>query len=245
MAKVILIASGKGGVGKSTTAVGLAYALGRLEKKVLIIDLDTGLGCDDILCFRSDSSVFNWGDVVTGSVECSKALIDCSGGVKLLSAPQKIPEGFSYDTLASFIRGLAAAFDFVLLDAPAGLGTMVQTAAASSDYAILVATPDPVSVKAACTLVGDCERLGIGESRLVINRFIYKEVRHGRQMNIDAVIDSATARLIGIIPEDDMLRCGIVTGSRLGVKSKARQAFNRIAARVCGFSVEIRLSQLK
>lgn len=232
MQKRILILSGKGGVGKSTLTVLLAEAFVRLGKRVLCIDADVGFRSLDLLMGIGTQSVYNWADVLCEACESEEAVIYKKDGLGLLSAPgrlEEIPEKEEFDGM---LKGFDEKFDCILIDAPAGWSEFHDLLAQVSDTALLVATPDAVSVRSADTAMANALRANRElETKMVINRFKKSEVLAGRQLKLDDVIDSTHTQLVGVIPENDTVRL-LASGGIIA--DTAQKAFLRTARRLGG-----------
>ncbi len=245
MGRVILITSGKGGVGKSTAAVGLSFALASLGKRTLLIDCDCGLGSLDLLTFRRENNVFNLADVLSDTVDLARAAVKCRDGVDLLCAPKKPLSDGSAEMIPEFIARVRDDYDLIFIDSPAGISAFTSLLARVSDNALIVATPDEVSVKAACSAAEALSNEGIVSPRLIVNRFQYKAVKKRKLLNIDEVIDKSCARLIGIVPEDKNVVFSSVTGRTPPPDCPSSLAFHRIALRLTGADVPLIPRQLK
>jgi len=236
MARKIVIASGKGGVGKTTVTIALARALAAAGAKVLIFDFDI-LRSVDLMLGAAQDVVFDWGDALKGRCTIEDAMLR-KKDVSFFACPP------SYDDITppevrAFVRQAETGFDYVLFDAPAGIGTGMLLAAAAAQRAIVVATPDLVCVRAACRAAMELETRGIRSSRLVINRAVRRDIRRKRLLNIDDVIDQTGVQLIAIIPEDRRLRAA---GMEKGIYLPAQlsyQAFSNLAKRVQGGHVPL------
>ena len=238
MAEKIVLASGKGGVGKSTLTAGLCGALSSLGKKVLAVDCDVGLGCLDIMLGIGSQCVFNWGDVILGGCGAQKALAEC-GGVSLLAAPREFCDCFTPEAMRDMLTNYDSQYDFILIDAPAGITRGFHLAAAAADMALVIATPDAVSVRGAQSAGMQLLDLGAHDVRLVINRFGKKSVERRRLLNIDDTIDSTGIRLIGVVPENLGILSSLMQGAELPRRNEARRGFLRIARRLCGENVPL------
>lgn len=242
MAEKILIASGKGGVGKSTLASFMGQELARKENKVLLIDTDVGLSALDILLGLTEQVVYNWLDVLQKRCKPSEALIkaDEKGFLNLLPAPLIFT---NYLVLPSEMKLLImeydSEYDYIIIDAPAGLGQGLVMSSSSADLLIVVATPDEPSVRGAYAVAELLEEKGVPQSRLVINRFRKKEVRQGGLLGYDSMIDRTCVRLLGIVPESNPPLSTL--GKRVPSRSQNRtlQAFSRIIRRIEGEDVPL------
>lgn len=238
MAKKIILASGKGGVGKSSLTAGIAVALQKMDLNVLVIDFDIGMGCLDLILASDDTGIFNWGDVITGACSPMNALRSTIGP-KLLVAPAEMNEIYTVGALQKMIAVYDSEFDYILFDAPAGIGTGFCLAAACADMGLIVSTADEVCVRVGCYAGDKLFDAGLEDVRLIINRFDRKKTKKGKYLNIDEVINSTYLQLLGVIPEDVKISYCSVTGMTSLEKSKAKDAFFRIAKRLEGVNVNL------
>lgn len=238
MAKKIVVASGKGGVGKSTFTVGLARALTALGNKVLIVDCDR-LRSIDLLAGVTAELVYDFGDVILSNCEPEQAIYE-NKGIGVVSCPLSY-EGIDGEKMKELIENYDYDYNFILLDAPAGIDTGLELACAAADSGIVVSTPDLVCVRSACTAAREMEKMKIAESRLVINRAHKKDIVKGRLLNVDKVIDSTQVQLIGVVPEDAKLRLGSMGGEIYKRGQLSYTAFSNIAKRICGQYIALNL----
>lgn len=244
MAKTIVIASGKGGVGKSTTAACLGSALSDMGMKTLLVDCDAGLNSLDLLLQPETAPVYHWLDVFNDDCGFETAAVEIRPNLKLLTAPDAVPANTPVDCLREILAPVEKAFDFILLDAPAGLGTGLSRAVAPANSALILATADEVSVKGANKTDVILRQYGIAETRLILNRYQLRNAKKGRFLSIDEAIDKTCVQLIGVVPEDKEMVALSVTHT-LSQRSKSRAAFTRIARRIRGEHVLLTLSLLK
>jgi septum site-determining protein MinD len=204
MSKVIAVVSGKGGVGKSTISVGIGLAFAKDGKKTLIVEMDFGLRGIDIMLGISDKIVYDLGDLLEGRCTISSAIIDSPRDENLaaIAAPVEMERPVDYDEVRFIIAGLKKYFDVILLDMPAGLYPTVDMTLSAADEALVVATPDPVSIRDGGKTVQLLRRRGFDRCRLVVNRFSKKAFRKKSIRSIDEMIDGVGAQLIGVVPED-------------------------------------------
>ena len=240
MAKKIVIASGKGGVGKSSLTVGLSLALRDMGKRVLAVDCDVGLRSLDLLLRAGDTLVFDWGDVLNGNCAAEKACVE-TNGIRLLSAPLTENPDHTSEQMRDMLSQLDAQYDFILLDAPAGVTGEFRLAAAGADMGIVVATADDVCLRSASRAADALRGCELGELRLVVNRFLRPAMEHNFLHNIDASIDRVGVQLIGVVPEDPLVTYCLPKGEAMPKKSAARSAWQRIAKRLCGENVPLRV----
>lgn len=231
MAEKIVIASGKGGVGKTTLCVSIGKALSAMGKRVLLVDCDC-LKSIDVLLGITEHMVYDWSDVIFGRCDSEQALYSAQG-VSVLTSPENY-EGITEYTVKWLIAKYEKDFDFIFFDAPAGIGTGLHLAAAVADRGLVVSTPDLVCTRSACAAGRALNRMGIDDVRLIINRVQKRDVVKGRLLNMDSVIDSTQVQLIGIVPEDRRLRLGSM-GASVYVRGQASfKAVTGIAMRLCG-----------
>lgn len=238
MAKKIVLASGKGGVGKSSLTAGVAIALCDLGLNTLVIDFDIGMGCLDLILASDDTGIFNWGDVISDGCEPMTALRSTIGP-KLLVAPSSFKEQYTVEALKKVIDVYDKEFDYILFDAPAGVNGGFKLAAACADEGIIVATPDEVCVRVGLYAGDQLYDMGVKNVKLVINRFIKKLTKKGHYLNIDEVINATYLQLLGVVPEDKKLNYCSVKGMQTLEKSKAQSSFMRIAKRLEGINVSL------
>lgn len=231
MAQKIVIASGKGGVGKTSLCVGIGKALSSLGMKVLLIDCDC-LRSLDVLTGVTEQMVYNFGDVIFGRCKPEDAVYE-NDGLSVITCPE------SYDNISDYsIKWLISKyeknFDYILLDAPAGIERGLHMALSVADRAIVISTPDLVCVRSACIAGREIEKAGIKNIRLVINRVSKRDVMRGRLLNFDSVIDATQIQLIGIVPEDPKIRLGSMGRDVYRKGQVSYKALSNIAKRIVG-----------
>lgn len=245
MANKITIASGKGGVGKSTIAAGLGKCFSERGKRTLLVDCDAGLPCLDTLLNQSEKINFSWFDAMLERCSPEEALIKINDFLSLMPAPKKaIREDIEEENFPAIIKKIENDFDIILFDAPAGLGRGLTRAVSASDNAIIVATADEVSVKGASSLDSLLLSLGISQTRLLINKYEIKAAKKDKLLSIDELISKTAVQLIGIVPEDKNLIYSGISPKKLKT-AKSDEAFSRISRRIEGENVGLKLSQLK
>lgn len=232
--------SAKGGAGKSTVSALLGEALAFLGRRVLLLELDSGLRSLDVALGITKDLVFDLGDVARGSGSIGDAAMPCPFCKNLsvicaAAAPGPIGEG----TLRGVCGAVSADFDFVILDCPAGLGESFSAAAAVSDLGLVVATPDPSSVRAAGAAARALSEKRVGESRLVIERCPRRAKKLAPFKNLDEIIDGAELRLIGVIWEDPLTRRAMDEGVPLPPESPNHRAFTDLGRRITGERVPL------
>ncbi|MBR6939863.1 MAG: P-loop NTPase [Clostridia bacterium] len=237
MAEIYAVASGKGGVGKSTVTAGLSKELSALGKRVLAVDCDIGLRSLDLLLHCDGQVVFDWGDCVCGRCAAQRAVI--SGDVDFIAAPRSFEPAFTPDSLGAVLDEISAGYDYIFLDAPAGIGTGFRIAAGCADKMLAVTTADNICVRSCAAACSEAERLGIKDCRLIINMFEIRPAVKKKLLNLDECIDETQTQLIGVVPFDRVLAFASVTGLEPDEFGPSVQAFHRIAERITGKKVEI------
>lgn len=237
MAEIIVVASGKGGSGKSSFVTGVSRILAEQGKKVLAIDCDIGLRSLDLLFGVTESVVFDWGDLLLDRCTREQALI--KGDIDLLAAPRNFYDEFTTDAVAKLFKSFSEDYDYIFLDSPAGIDRGFQLAAAAADKAIVISTPDSVCVRSCSRAFDELRRLKIENVRLVINMFEVKPVCKKKLLNIDQCIDETGVQLLGIVPRDINVGYCSVTGTIPGDFSPSTLAYKRIAKRITGQRVPL------
>ena len=233
--------SGKGGTGKSTVSAGLALAYERMGKSVLLVDLDEGLRCLDLILGIDSDIVFDLSDIFTGTdISDATYTVPTAPSIKVIPAPQSIGS-VNFAQLKELADKVTAQYDVVIFDFPAGMDFTLYKALGEHAQFLAVCNPDPVSVRdagAVCNNIPPC----LTPPRLVLNRFNIEYIKNGVYSNIDDIIDISGFRLVGIIPQDDELLM-LPINHKLKKHGRAQKALNRIAKRLLG--EEVRLPRLK
>jgi septum site-determining protein MinD len=241
--EAIVITSGKGGVGKTTTTASLGAALALRGKRVLVIDADIGLRNLDVILGLENRIVFNIVDVAKKICKPSQAIIKSkkSNNLYLLPASQTddkdvIDEAEVRWVLDQFKRE----FHYILIDSPAGIEQGFRNACAGADSAIVVTTPEVSAIRDADRVVGLLSSKGV-EAKLIINRIDFEMVRRGDMLSVKDVQDILGIEILGVIERDEQIIVAANCGEPVtyNPKSKAGGAFNRIAGRVCGEQIAI------
>lgn len=205
MNEVIVVASGKGGTGKTTVCASLGAALAKMNKSVLIIDCDSGMRGIDMLLGVSQKLVYDISDIISGACSYEDALYRVSDELPLfvVAAPLYADDEVSPALLKNFVEKAKGDFDYVLIDSPAGTGSGFISAASAADRALVVINTEPISIRGCQNIRKKLEGLKLTDARLVINRFDKERFQKtGLYEDLDAVIDEAGLRLIALIPED-------------------------------------------
>lgn len=238
--KIITVASAKGGVGKSTFCCGVGKMLASNGRRVLLVDMDIGVRSLDILLGVSEQTVYNWGDIISGNCDYRRAVIETVNELFLLPAPIDFNDNYTKDNFSKMIGSFGNDFDYIILDAPAGLESGFKLAASVADECIIISTPEMTSIRAASYATENVRRAGVQEVRLVVNK-LNKKIH--KNIDVDEVIDNICARLLGIIPDSSEIY-NSVNGKKMPYDCKGNQAFLRIAKRMDGENIPLRIKNL-
>ena len=241
-AKVITVTSGKGGVGKTTTAANLGVALPILGKKVTLVDADIGLRNLDVVMGLENRIVYDLVDVVEGRCKLRQAMIKHKqfDDLYLIPAAQtRDKSAVSPSDMIELADKLRNEFDFILFDSPAGIERGFRNAVAAADEVLIVTNPEVSAVRDADRIIGLLEAENKGPGQLILNRVKMDMIRRGDMLSAEDVTDILAIRLIGIVPEDET----VIPASNSGVpvtlneNSRAGVAFRNIARRLTGETV--------
>lgn len=243
MGKAIVIASGKGGTGKTTATAAVSACLALAGKTVLCVDADAGLKNLDLCLGLADRAVLDFGDVIGGRCGLNDAVIPHPLISRLFFLTAPVDPIGSAEEAAAFARLILYAkevFDYCVIDSPAGLGLGFTAAASAADCAIVVSASDPSSCRDSGRVVMELKELGTEDIRLVVNR-VRRRILARTGQTIDDAVDSIGARLLGIVPEDRrvILAAAAQTPLALSGAGAALAAFERIARRIEGEKVPI------
>ena len=244
-ARAIVVTSGKGGVGKTTTTANVGAALAHQGEKVCVIDTDVGLRNLDVVMGLEGRVVFDLIDVFEGRCRLRQALVKDKrvDSLHLLPASQTNDKSaLSEARMKETVRRLIdeEGFDRVVIDSPAGIESGFQTAASAADGALVVVNPEVSSVRDADRIIGLLEAREIGDVRLVVNRIRPEMVKRGDMLEVDDVLEILGVKLIGIVPEDERILVSTNVGSPAALdvsRNGAGGAFRDIARRIRGEDV--------
>lgn len=241
-ARVIVITSGKGGVGKTTTTANIGAALAEAGSKVLLIDTDIGLRNLDVVMGLENRIVYDLVDVIEGRCRIPQALIRdkrCSNLSLLPAAQIRDKNDVSPEQMQTLINTLKDDFDFILIDCPAGIEQGFKNAIVAADEAIVVTTPEISATRDADRIIGLLEATGIKEPKLIVNRIKMEMVKEGNMLSVDDMLDILAIKLIGVVPDDEAIVISTNKGEPLVYKgdSLAAKAYKNIAGRIKGEEV--------
>ncbi|MCK9443901.1 MAG: septum site-determining protein MinD [Tissierellaceae bacterium] len=240
----IVITSGKGGVGKTTTSANLGTGLGILGYSVVVVDADIGLRNLDVVMGLENRIVYDIVDVVEKNCRLKQALIRDKRFDKLYLLPAaqtKDKTAVSPEQMLELIGDLKKEFDYIIIDSPAGIEQGFQNSIAGADMALIVTTPEISAVRDADRVIGILESKGLYNPKLLINRIRQEMVKRGDMMNIEDIIDILAIDLLGIVPDDEAIVISTNRGEPVVIDGKtlSGRAFNNIAKRITGEEVEL------
>lgn len=243
MSEVIVVTSGKGGVGKTTTAANVGTGLAMLDKKVVLIDTDIGLRNLDVVMGLENRIVYNLIDVVKGNCKARQAMIKDKRHSNLFLLPcaqTGDKNSVSPEEMKILVNDLRDEFDYIILDCPAGIEQGFLNAIAGADRALIVTMPEVSAIRDADRIIGLLEANEKKQADLIVNRIRMDMVRKGEMMSIDDVVDILAIDLIGAVPDDENIVIATNNGEPLvGNDSIAGQAYMNICRRIIGEEVPL------
>lgn len=230
------VTSGKGGTGKSTVSVGLATAFALKGKKTLLIDMDEGLRCLDMLLGIESRLVFDLSDILCGKDIEDAVYTTDTDNLFLIPAPSTTGKIDAFK-FGEFAKQIIVNYDVVIFDFPAGIDFSLYNHLPRHTVVLAVANPDPVSVRDAAAV---CDNLPFDSlhTRLIVNKFHLKPMFKGVYGNIDSIIDRSGIRLLGVVPENDELLY-LSAKHKIKAKGRAMAAFMRITDRLLGIHIPL------
>ena len=243
MSEVIVITSGKGGVGKTTSTANIGIGLARMNKKVVLIDTDIGLRNLDVVMGLENRIVYNLVDVTEGNCRIRQALIKdkhCPTLYLLPAAQTRDKSCVSPEQMRKLVDDLKPIFDYIILDSPAGIEQGFRNACAAAERALVITTPEVSAIRDADRIIGLLESDGLRKIDLIINRIRPDMVKRGDMMSVEDVTDILSASLIGAIPDEEAIVIASNHGEPVaGTDSMAGQAYMNICRRLMGETVPL------
>ena len=244
MSEVIVITSGKGGVGKTTSTANIGTGLAQLNKKVVLIDTDIGLRNLDVVMGLENRIVYNLVDVIEGNCRMKQALIKDKRYPNLFllpSAQTRDKSAVTPEQMMKLTEELREEFDYILLDCPAGIEQGFQNAIAGADRALVVTTPEVSAIRDADRIIGLLEANELKNIHLIVNRLRMDMVNRGDMMSIADVTEILAVDLIGAVPDDEQIVISTNHGEPLvgRTDTMAGQAYANICRRVIGEDIPL------
>ena len=235
MSKIIAVTSGKGGTGKSTVCAGIGYTLAKQGHRTLIIELDFGLRCLDIMFGMDGKIQYDLGDVLNGKKQVLDAVcqVPMASNLSILCAPKTLTT-VTAEQIVEICRSIKKYFEYIIIDTGAGINSHVFDIVEQANLILVVSTPDPVCIRDASLMSDEFYSRGNKSQRLIINK-ISKKVIGSQLVNyLDEIIDKVGVQLIGVIPDDFKLTVSTGKGEPIPTDSDALKSFDAISKRLGG-----------
>lgn len=244
MSECIVITSGKGGVGKTTTSANLSVSLALAGHNVCVVDADIGLRNLDVILGLENRIVYDLVQVIDGECRLKQALIRDKRvkGLSLLPAAQtRDKNSVTPDDMRRLIDEMKKDHDYVIIDCPAGIEQGFKNSIAGADRAIIVTTPEVSAIRDADRIIGLVEAHELPEPSLIINRYRPGMVERGDMVSRDDILEILAIPLIGVVPEHEEIITSANRGTPVAfdAASPIGQAYHRIARRIAGENVPI------
>ncbi|MHA0857070.1 septum site-determining protein MinD [Paenibacillus sp. CMAA1364] len=244
MGEAIVITSGKGGVGKTTTTANIGTALALLGKKVCLVDTDIGLRNLDVVMGLENRIIYDLIDVAEGRCRLGQALVKDKRFDELYMLPAaqtKDKDAIRPEQVRDIILELKKEYDYVIIDCPAGIEQGFKNAIAGADRAIVVTTPENAAVRDADRIIGLLESSNIKAPMLVVNRIRPAMMKNGDMLEIEDILQVLNIDLIGIVPDDEYVIKAANNGEPtvMNPESKAAIGYRNIARRILGDTVPL------
>ena len=242
--RIIVITSGKGGVGKTTTTANIGTGLAMRGHHVVVIDTDIGLRNLDVVMGLENRIVYDLVDIIEGKCKMHQGMIRDKNKLELFLIPAaqtRDKNCINPEQMQEMCAKLEREFDYVLIDCPAGIEQGFKNAIAAAQEAILVTTPEVSAIRDADRVIGLLESEGLHRPRLIINRIRPGMVKRGDMMDKDDITELLAIDILGMVPADDRLIIATNQGVPVIYDKRAPSgaAFSRIAARIDGDDIPL------
>ena len=234
--KLIAVTSGKGGTGKSSICYGIGYTLAKQGNRTLIIELDFGLRCLDIMFNMSGRVDYDLGDVISGKRQILDAVVTVpsASNLSILCAPKDPFMKVTAEQVVEICRQIRKYCDYIIIDTGAGINSHVFDIVEQANLILVVTTPDSICIRDARMMSDEFYKRGNKRQRLIINKVTPKDVKNGMIDTLDDIIDAVGIQLIGVIPEDFALKEATGKGEILSPSAPSLAAFDAISKRLQG-----------
>ncbi|MFE4714485.1 MULTISPECIES: septum site-determining protein MinD [Paenibacillus] len=244
MGEAIVVTSGKGGVGKTTTTANIGTALALQGKKVCLVDTDIGLRNLDVVMGLENRIIYDLVDVAEGRCRLNQALVKDKRFDELYMLPAaqtKDKTAVTPEQVRDIILELKKEYEYVLIDCPAGIEHGFRNAIAGADKSIVVTTPEHAAVRDADRIIGLLEQSNVESPKLVVNRIRPGLIKSGDMLDIEDILQVLNIDLIGIVPDDEMVIKAANSGEPtvMNPDSAAAIAYRNIARRILGDAVPL------
>ncbi|MFR0737039.1 MAG: AAA family ATPase [Oscillospiraceae bacterium] len=241
MSKIIAVTSGKGGTGKSSICSELGFALAKQGHRTLIIELDFGLRCLDIMLGVKNDIKYDLGNVLKGECDIYQATtqVKIATNLSIVCAPEDPFARVDAETIKNICQEMRKYYEYIIVDTSAGTNASVFDVVEQSDLILINTTPDPVCVRDARTMSDEFYKRGNKKQRLIINKVNPDLFKADLVVDLDEIIDTVGVQLIGVIPDDDAVIIATSKGEPLPSSSLAFKAFDAISKRIKGEDVPL------
>jgi septum site-determining protein MinD len=253
LARIIVITSGKGGVGKTTTAAAMAMGLARRGHRTVVIDFDVGLRNLDLIMGCERRVVYDFVNVINGEANLNQALIRdkrCDGLFVLPASQTRDKDALTKEGVGEVLNELGKGYDYIVCDSPAGIEHGANMAMYYADDAVVVTNPEVSSVRDSDRMLGilssKSRRAESGaepiREHLLLTRYVPERVARGEMLSVEDVQEILSLKLLGVIPESQ----AVLNASNAGVpiildaESDAGQAYNDMVSRYLGDDLPMR-----
>ena len=239
--KLIAVTSGKGGTGKSSICYGIGYTLAKQGNRTLIIELDFGLRCLDIMFGMSGRVDYDLGDVLSGKRQILDAVVTVpsASNLSILCAPKDAFMKVTAEQVVEICRSIRKYFDYIIIDTGAGISSHVFDIVEQANLILVVTTPDPICIRDAKMMSDEFYKRGNKRQRLIVNKLSPKDLKSGMITDLDDIIDEVGIQLVGVIPEDFALKESTGKGINLPTNAPSLMAFDAISKRLMGEQIPL------
>ena len=235
MARVIVVTSGKGGVGKTTICANIGTSLARAGLRVLLMDVDLGLNNLDVVMGVENKIVYDICDVIEGKCRPKQAIVQDF----FLQTLYVMPSNHTYtnfniskEDIGNIIADLEYMFDYILIDCPAGIDIGFHRAVANASEAIVVTTPHISSVRDADKVIGLLKSYNMSNIGLIVNRARGDLMLNGEMIAVDTIVEYLDCDLLGVVPDDDAISTQLLIGGSVNIGSPAYKSFYMVTEKL-------------